>query len=93
MDETSLARLRELGDVTYTSYRESNNMLTGDDLVQALKGYNVFITEIDIVDTDALKQLPDLKVVASCRGNPVNIDIPACTAFGLPVLNAPGRNC
>jgi len=92
MDETSLARLRELGDVTYASYRESNNMLTGDDLVQALKGYNVFITEIDIVDVDALKQLPDLKVVATCRGNPVNIDIPVCTAFGVPVLNAPGRN-
>src|SRR4029079_8233312 len=37
-------------------------------------------------------QLPDLRVVAACRGNAVNVDVDACSAFGIPVLFAPGRN-
>jgi D-3-phosphoglycerate dehydrogenase len=36
-------------------------------------------------------ELP-LLAVASTRGDPNNVDIPACTAAGIPVLNAPGRN-
>ncbi len=92
MDEAGLARLRRLGEVTYQSYRETLNVLSGEDLVTALKGYNVLITEVDMVDAEALKALPELRVVVSCRGNAVNVDTAACTAFGIPVLNAPGRN-
>jgi autoinducer 2 (AI-2) kinase len=36
--------------------------------------------------------LPDLRVVASCRGDAVNVDVEAASALGIPVLNAPGRN-
>ncbi len=92
MDEVSLAELRRLGDVEYANYRESLRILTGDDLVEALQGVHVFITEMDIVDEEVLRQLPDLRVVASCRGQAVNVDVAACTAQGIPVLNAPGRN-
>ena len=37
---------------------------------------------------------PDMsaRVVAACRGDAVNVDVDACTAFGIPVLFAPGRN-
>ena len=36
----------------------------------------------------------DLPLVAigSCRGDPTNVDIPAATESGIPVLRAPGRN-
>lgn len=92
MDEGSLAELRRLGEVAYASYREGLRILTGDELVEALQGVHVFITEVDIVDLEALRQLPDLRVVASCRGQVVNVDVEACSALGVPVLNTPGRN-
>jgi D-3-phosphoglycerate dehydrogenase len=36
-------------------------------------------------------ELP-LVAIGSCRGDPTNVDVPAATAKGIPVLRAPGRN-
>jgi autoinducer 2 (AI-2) kinase len=92
LDERGLASLREIGEVTYASFRDDMTLLVGDELVDALRGFQVFVTEIDPVDADVLAKLPDLRVVASCRGKPVNVDVEACTAHGIPVLDAPARN-
>ena len=83
MDEEGLAALRQLGEVRYESFREHLRLLTGEDLVEALAGVQVFITEVDAVDAEVLSKAPDLRVVASCRGNAVNVDIDACTAHGI----------
>jgi sugar (pentulose or hexulose) kinase/phosphoglycerate dehydrogenase-like enzyme/ribulose-5-phosphate 4-epimerase/fuculose-1-phosphate aldolase/putative sterol carrier protein len=92
MDEEGLAALRKLGEVRYESFRENLQLLTGEDLIEALAGVQVFITEVDAVDAEVLSKAPDLRVVASCRRNPVNLDIHACTAHGILVLTTPGRN-
>ena len=92
MDEEGLAALRQLGEVRYESFREHLRLLTGEDLVEALAGVQVFITEVDAVDAEVLSKAPDLRVVASCRGNAVNLDIDACTAHGILVLTTPARN-
>ncbi len=92
LDEAALEALEALGDVEYASFRNVMRLLTGPGLVEALEGYQVFITEVDVVDAKSLRELPELRVVASCRGDAVNVDIPACTELGIPVLNAPGRN-
>ncbi len=92
MDESALARLRRLGEVTYQNYRDTYNVLIGDNLVDVMRGKHILITEVDVVDVDALSKLPDLRLLASCRGNAVNIDAAACTAFGVPLFNTPGRN-
>jgi autoinducer 2 (AI-2) kinase len=92
MSEPALAALRALGDVEYASFREAMRLLAGPTLIEAAAGAEVFVTEVDVVDAAALGKLTALRVVVACRGQAVNVDVGACTAFGVPVLHAPGRN-
>lgn len=91
-DPASLARLGEAVAIEYASIRETRRILKGDDLIAALAGRQVFITEADIVDAAVLAGQPELRLVVACRGNAVNVDVEACSAFGIPVLFTPGRN-
>ncbi|MEN8161026.1 MAG: NAD(P)-dependent oxidoreductase, partial [Myxococcota bacterium] len=92
LDDEALESLRALGEVTDASYRKLGRLLQGETLVEALAGYAVLVTEIDLVDARSLLALPELRVVAACRGDAVNVDAEACARLGIPVLHAPGRN-
>jgi autoinducer 2 (AI-2) kinase len=92
LDAEALASLRELGEVEYASYRQAKRVLVGEKLVEALAGFQVFVTELDLVDAKSLLALPELRVVAACRGEAVNVDAEAAARLGIPVLHAPGRN-
>ena len=56
----------------------------------AAEGANIVIVESDVCGADLYEQ--PIIAVCSCRGDPNNVDVPAATAAGVPVLRAPGRN-
>lgn len=93
MDERALEELQRLGEVTYGDWRQTMTVYDGGGkLAAALAGVHVLITEMDIVDYQAIRDAADLRMILCCRGNAVNVDIQAATAFGIPVVNTPGRN-
>ena len=44
------------------------------------------------VTGEVLATAPDLKLLACCRGGPVNVDVKAASALKIPVVNSPGKN-
>jgi len=85
-------RLQARADVALRDWTVSRKRLEPAELAALLRGRQIFVAEIDPVNDALLAACPDLKVVISCRGNPVNLDIPACTRRGVLCLNTPGRN-
>ncbi len=89
-----LERLRELADVVLDPWIDHNPMrLYGpDQLAERItaEGALVVICEADVC-AGPVFDLP-LIAVGSTRGDPTNVDLPAATKAGVPVLHAPGRN-
>jgi autoinducer 2 (AI-2) kinase len=92
LDPVSLDALAEMGSVEYAPFREKLRLLSGDTLVEALSGVQVLVTEVDVIDASSMARLPELRAVAACRSDAVNVDVEAATLLGIPVLHAPGRN-
>jgi D-3-phosphoglycerate dehydrogenase len=89
-----LELLGELADLTIDSWLEQPTLRIYD-AAQLAERVSDLGASIVIVETDRcagpLFELP-LVAVCSCRGDPTNVDVPAATAAGIPVLRAPGRN-
>ncbi|HVM63370.1 MAG TPA: NAD(P)-dependent oxidoreductase [Acidimicrobiales bacterium] len=89
-----LDKLRAIADVIYDPWIDQSplRMYDADKLAERAtkEGAEVLIVEADVVKGPVV-ELP-LIAVGSTRGDPNNVDIAACTARRIPVLNAPGRN-
>jgi D-3-phosphoglycerate dehydrogenase len=89
-----LEKLRRIADVVYDPWIEQQplRMYNPEQLAERIQRENagVVIVESDSVRGPVL-DLP-LLAVGSCRGDPNNVDVPAATTRGIPVLRAPGRN-
>jgi autoinducer 2 (AI-2) kinase len=93
MDQTAIDEWAGIGHAVYAGWRETKKLYDGGaDLAGALSGVQIFITEMDVVDFPAIREARDLRAIVTCRGNAVNVDLSAATAYGIPVINTPGRN-
>ena len=64
-----------------------------DVLIRALNGCEVaFVHASPFTEKVLAAVAPTLKLITVGRGGPVNINVPAATAHGIRVSNAPGRN-
>ena len=86
-------RLRALGyDVVRAGWGATRQALDRDAYVSAAADATLLVTEIEVVDADVLAALPQVELVATARGGPVNVDLDACRARGVPVVFTPARN-
>jgi D-3-phosphoglycerate dehydrogenase len=57
-----------------------------------MPGVEVLVVQGAPVTDAVLDASPELKLVCCARGGPVNVDVEAVTARGLPLVNTPGKN-
>jgi D-3-phosphoglycerate dehydrogenase len=63
-----------------------------DEVVKFVDGAEVLINHLAPINGEILDRLPQLKLIAVSRGGPVNIDVAACKARNVKLVNTPGRN-
>lgn len=91
-DPSYLQRLSEQMEVSQTGWGVSGVALAPDDLVREMTGCDVLITEIEVCDDRVIQACPELRFIAVCRNNPLNVDARAARRRGIPVTYTPGRN-
>ena len=83
----SIARLREHFEV---ETNDSDEVWPQPELIRRLQGKaGVFVTGTEKIDATLLEACPELRAVCSMAVGYNNIDVPACTAHGVLVSNAP----
>lgn len=89
-------RLSALSDLVYEPWIDQQplRMYSSDELAARIvsEGADVIVVESDSVTGPVFDLQPPLRLVGVTRGDPNNVDIPAATAAGVPVVNCPGRN-
>ena len=89
INQNSLKNLNKKFDVRY----DENLCEKEREIIKIIKDYDGLIVRNKTqVNSDILKNAPNLKFIGVSRGGPVNIDLEACKKFGVTVSNAPGRN-
>ncbi len=89
-----LERLRQMADVVYDPWIEQHplRMYNSAQLAEriAAEGADGLVVESDLVGPEVVGS--GVRFVAATRADPVNVDMPAAVAAGVPVVRCPGRN-
>ena len=67
-------------------------MGTPDQVIRRLDGQEVLVVQGAPVTDEVLDADPQLRLVCCARGGPVNVDLAAAAARGIPVVTTPGKN-
>lgn len=65
---------------------------TPEQVIAALDGHEVLVVQAAPVTDAVLAADPQLRLICVARGGPVNVDVAAATAAGIPVVTTPGKN-
>lgn len=65
---------------------------TEDQMIEALAGVEVCVTQLAPLTERVLAACPDLRLFCVGRGGPVNTNLTAAASYGVAVSYAPGRN-
>src|SRR5574340_1332128 len=88
-----LATLQDLADLVVDPWIDHRplRVYNAEQLAErvAAEGTEILVVEADQRAGPVFDQ--PLVAVASCRGDPNNVDVPAATKAGVPVLRAPAR--
>ena len=89
LDEYSIAG-RSLDKITsqgeYVAYENSKK----EEVVERLRGADIAITNKVVIDGEAMRQLPDLKLICIAATGMNNVDLEAAKELGIEVKNAVG---
>jgi D-3-phosphoglycerate dehydrogenase / 2-oxoglutarate reductase len=84
-------------DATWTPATASETSLreymgTPGQLLAALDGHEVLVIQGAPVSAEVIAADPALRLICCARGGPVNVDLAAASARGIPVVTTPGKN-
>src|ERR1700733_7110989 len=86
--------LGQLADLVVDSWLDqpSLRIYNADQLADRVAEEGASIVVVESATCGGRLYEQPLVAVASCRGDPNNVDVAAATEAGVPVLRAPGRN-
>jgi autoinducer 2 (AI-2) kinase len=93
-DEASRERLGRVMPFHAEDWRETKKIFFDSaELIDRIRGEgcDVLIVEADFVQREVFEGV-ELRMIGTCRGAPVNIDVAAATERGIPVFHTPARN-
>lgn len=67
-------------------------MGTPAQVIERLDGQDVLVVQGAPVSDEVMSVDPELRLVCCARGGPVNVDLAAAAARGIPVVTTPGKN-
>lgn len=89
LDEYSIAG-RSLEKITSQGEYIAYENTAKEQVVERLKGATIAITNKVVIDGDAMRQLPDLKLICIAATGMNNVDLEAAKELGIEVKNAVG---
>ncbi len=78
--------------VTPSDLRIREYMGSPRQVIELLDGHQVLVMQGAPVTEAVLDADADLRLICCARGGPVNVDVAAATARGIPVVTTPGKN-